>query len=150
LFCESLILEKTTLSMIRHLKRWSQASSRMSQSRPGVATSTSTPRSSIRRCFCADIPPTTAAMLTRGGALFDLVSCCFSLPLVSSRSTSCSCLLTSMIRAKILRWSETCKASSRVGANISAWSFRLVLGGRGCDRMCWRMGSPYASVFPDP
>ena len=41
-------------------------SSTTSHSRPGVATRTSTPRASIRRCFCEDIPPTRAATLTRG------------------------------------------------------------------------------------
>ena len=45
-------------------------SSKMSQSRPGVATRTSTPRSMMRRCFCADIPPTMAATLTWGGGFF--------------------------------------------------------------------------------
>ena len=39
----------------------------MSQSRPGVATSTSTPRDSIRFCLWGDIPPTMVATLTRGG-----------------------------------------------------------------------------------
>jgi hypothetical protein len=42
--------------------------SRTSHNLPGVATRTSTPRSSIRRCFCVDIPPTIAATLTGGGA----------------------------------------------------------------------------------
>jgi hypothetical protein len=42
--------------------------SRISHNLPGVATRTSTPRSSIRPCFCVDIPPTIAAMLTGGGA----------------------------------------------------------------------------------
>lgn len=43
--------------------------SRISHNLPGVATRTSTPRASIRPCFCADIPPTIAATLTGGGAL---------------------------------------------------------------------------------
>ena len=47
--------------------RWWLASSRISHNRPGVATRTSTPRSSTRLCFCVDIPPTIAATLTSGG-----------------------------------------------------------------------------------
>ncbi len=45
-------------------------SSKMSHSRPGVATSTSTPLSKTLRCFCDDIPPTMVATLTCGGLFF--------------------------------------------------------------------------------
>ena len=59
-------------------------SCRMSHSRPGVATRTSTPRSNILLCFCADMPPTMAATLTGGGPLgFDeeVSGTCFPFPL---------------------------------------------------------------------
>jgi hypothetical protein len=40
----------------------------ISHSRPGVATRISAPRFKIRDCFWDDIPPTTVATLTIGGA----------------------------------------------------------------------------------
>lgn len=131
-------------------------SSRMSHSRPGVATSTSTPRSRIRLCFCVDIPPTIAATLTRGGvAGFTGSALSFPLPeffffpfpflerIVISSSSVLTVVAGGLRHA--FRCEETCRASSRVGASISARTGRLVLGG-GCacarDKRWCRIGRP--------
>lgn len=55
--------------------------------------------------------------------------------------------------------SQTWSANSRVGARIKALSLRFSSDtdelsdeedlGRD-ERICWMIGSPYASVFPDP
>lgn len=55
-------------SAYNHEVQFCLTPSRISHNLPGVATRTSTPRSNIRACFCADIPPTIAATLTGGGA----------------------------------------------------------------------------------
>jgi hypothetical protein len=124
-----------------------RTSSIMSHRRPGVATSTSTPRSKMRRCFCADMPPTIAATLTNGGAR---ASGFFStLPLLFFGFAASSAGSTALRHA--LRCDETCSASSRVGANINAPSWRFTLeNGRAQERSRWRMGSPYARVLPEP
>lgn len=115
----------------------------ISHRRPGVATSMSRPRSKIRRCFCADIPPTMAAILTNGGVLLIWLG----------PSTFPTPSLGGFIQE--LRWEETCKANSLVGARTKArrvlrlvvlslrvFSFSVII--------LWRIGSPYAKVLPDP
>ena len=71
---------------------------------------TSTPLSIMRRCFCADIPPTIAAMLTCGGGFL----------VEELGSEIISSLDDSMDVTIVLRWDETCKANSRVGARTRA------------------------------
>ena len=132
---------------------------RISQRRPGVATKTSTPRARMRRCFWADIPPTIDATLTRGGP-FDFIRvsgvCTFAFPLpfflVSkvSESLASSCLTsqeTSTTLRQELRCDDTCSASSRVGARMSARRGRLCFNSETDFDAAWlriwcRIGSP--------
>ena len=113
----------------------------MSQSRPGVATSTSTPRDSIRFCFWGDIPPTMAATLTRGGALGTFGS---------FEVTRSSGALTPFRQA--FKCDDIWSASSRVGARINARTgLRIFEAGRFLhERSLCRTGNPYARVFPEP
>lgn len=121
-------------------------SSKISHSRPGVATSTSMPLSKILRCFCDDIPPTMVATLTCGGLFFfcpasDPSGLAFSfpflflLPFEPSDPISGASSFTvsgSILFKQIFKCEETCNASSRVGARISARSFRrLSFAGHG-------------------
>lgn len=113
----------------------------MSQSRPGVATRTSTPRDSIRFCLWGDIPPTIAATLTRGGGLGTFGSS------EVARSLGAS---TSFRQA--FKCDDIWSASSRVGAKINARTgLRVPEVGRFLpERSLCRTGNPYARVFPDP
>jgi hypothetical protein len=151
-------------------------SSSRSHRRPGVATRTSTPRPSTRRCFCALMPPTIAATLTSGGALFvagaaAAVGLALALPLAfalplplplpgaagvslpdgapSSASASGAAVGSDK---HALRCDDTCSASSRVGARTSACSARRPFGGRPAAAVsrCESIGRPYASVLPEP
>ena len=145
----------------------------MSHKRPGVATSTSTPRERIRRCFCADIPPTIAATLTKGGPLrvfpwpvsvslpFAFPFCFplgFALSAAGSSASSSSCLTgieeTSMGLRHALRCEETCSANSRVGVRMRARTGRRSFAGgpevEACFSRWLRSGRPYARVLPEP
>lgn len=121
----------------------------MSQSLPGVATSTSTPLSRMRFCFCADIPPTIAATLTWGG-FFSIgfpASICNAPPM----SVIAGSFEDSMDVRRELRWEDTWSANSRVGARTKARRERFLdEDGRGWESKWCRIGKPYASVFPDP
>ena len=113
----------------------------MSQSRPGVATNTSTPRDSIRFCLWDDIPPTMVATLTRGGGFGTFGSFEVTRPPGT---------LTSFKQA--FKWDDIWSASSRVGARINARTGLRVFEA-GCflrERSLCRTGNPYARVFPDP
>lgn len=101
-----------------------------SHRRPGVATSMSQPRSTIRFCFCALSPPITLPILILGGPFF------------SSSSVAC---LTNLFRC-----STTCRASSRVGHRTRPDSGRRVERERGVRKRYERTGSEYARVFPEP
>ena len=122
-------------------RRTLRTSCMMSQSRPGVATSTSTPRDSIRFCLWGDIPPTMAATLTRGGGFGAFGS---------SEVTRPSGVSTSFRQA--FKWDDIWSASSRVGARINAHTgLRVPEAGRFLrERSLCRIGNPYARVFPDP
>ena len=102
-------------------------SSIRSQRRPGVAIRTSTPLSSIRRCFWEDIPPTTAATLTCGGGFFVGVSPSFVAGF-DDFFTVLSEENSSKWFSNVLRCEETCNANSRVGARTRARRARLVFG----------------------
>ena len=117
----------------------------MSHSLPGVATSTSTPLSRMRFCFCADIPPTIAATLTWGGRFLSL-GC-----IAPSSSVKVGFLENSKDVTRELRWEDTWSANSRVGVRIKARRGRFLdEDGRGWESKWCRIGKPYASVFPDP
>jgi hypothetical protein len=124
------------MMQMQNMPTRTRTSSMMSQSRPGVATRTSAPRSSILRCFCEDMPPTTAAMLTSGGFLGFLEdsAVCSSF---SGSIASLGILVTFAAEAfssleitQSFRCDDTCKASSRVGAKMSARSLRFARRGR--------------------
>lgn len=143
--------ERVVLSDVSHLSKphgdvtTGRTCWMMSHSRPGVATSTSTPRERIRRCFCADIPPTIAATLTGGGPLRFVGSLgslllTFCLPfffgwdLAGRPVSSCSSCLTSKDEVSTelrhaLRCDETCNASSRVGVRTRARTGRRSFAG---------------------
>ena len=106
-----------------------------------MATSTSTPRDSIRFCLWGDIPPTMVATLTMGGGFG---------PFGSSEVTRSSGALTSFRQA--FKCDDIWSASSRVGARINARTgLRVPETGRFLrERSLCRIGNPYARVFPDP
>lgn len=123
-------------------QRWFEhfTSSIMSHNRPGVATNISTPRSKTRLCFWLDIPPTIVAQLTWGESFFG----CVVLPAPFGWTRAGG-------GRQEFRCTDTCKASSRVGAKMRARNGRFtLLFGRGCNNRCCRIGSPYASVLPEP
>jgi hypothetical protein len=163
--CLGLLRQRFVL-MPKHKCQTSDASSSTltssirSHRRPGVATRTSTPRSNILRCFCADIPPTIAATLTGGGpfdpptfapVFFSAFPFPFPLPIFflcfgsSAWPSSGSAGTTIWASFKqAFKCAETWRASSRVGARISAESWRLPVRefGRGVVSKWLRIGRP--------